>query len=437
MIELQRQRLLAAGKGNRAAASVGVNGVVGGSKSGMQPLMHQTPQQKAAAAVRSEDQQLDHFIQRLVQRDDSRETSLRVPTVPTSLSRRMLNRQGAGFLDSTVAALVSAAGDRFLATVLHQAGACRDQRLKGAEVQREASLARKRHLDQVAADKDDRERRKYELAQQREMRDLRAIAAGEALESNHPSKPGEKAATDSATSPKSKKAKKKNDEPVINGARTPASAGGAIPAAKTNLGQHLWALDDDGELSADSMDEEEDYYHRYYGVEEIANTRNTKNDGDDEDEEALILRDLTHPLEAWGFDMTGKVGLLPSSALDDDDRNNNDSGERLENSDTALQGEGAGGDGLQDPTADEAENDDMDSEDDDDMDISTHPTTAATLAAPSSSGKKNATGAAAGDNSGSKTANEKKKSTSQANSNSTNSNSTSKPRNPNSPLPTT
>jgi hypothetical protein len=79
-----------------------------------------------------------------------------------------LQKQGVGYLDDTVAAVVSASADRFLATVLHQAAACRDQRLKGAELAQEAARHRKRHMQHYEADSDDRQRRKEEKEKKRE-----------------------------------------------------------------------------------------------------------------------------------------------------------------------------------------------------------------------------------------------------------------------------
>ena len=47
-------------------------------------------------------------------------------TVPTALCRRIIHRQGGGYLDETVAAVAAGAADRFLATVLQQSSTCRE-----------------------------------------------------------------------------------------------------------------------------------------------------------------------------------------------------------------------------------------------------------------------------------------------------------------------
>jgi len=326
MIELQRARLLATGKGSRAAVKGGK-----GSKAGAQQQANQTPQQRAAAAVRSEDEQLGNFIQRLSHRDDSREGSIRVPTVPTALTRRILNKQGAGFLDPTIAAAVSAAGDRFLATILHQAVACRDQRLKGAEVQREASQNRKRHLEQVEADKDDRERRREAKAKKREQVNMEIIMTAEAVTKKRGSVGGDK---DSKPSPKSKK-KKKDDG---------SSTGSALNGARLKKIDRSVLNDNDDEQSFDSMDEEEEYYKRYYGDDETG-----VRDDDEEEDEALLLRDLVHPLEAWQFTLSGKKGLLPNTEQERGDGRNNADAEAEDGEKMPAEAE----DGDEEPESDE------------------------------------------------------------------------------------
>lgn len=339
MIQLQRERLLAAGKGSRASAKGGSKS----SKDGAQQQAKQTPQQRAADAIRSEDEQLGIFMQRISHRDDSREGSNRVPTVPTALSRRILNRQGAGFIDPTVAAAVSAAGDRFLVTVLHQAVACRDQRLKGAEVQREASLARKRHLDQVQADKDDRERRKAEKIKQREDINMEVIMNAEAL-TKKKGGAGASADKDGKPSPKSKKKKKgeddnqQNNQSMMNGSRL-------LKFDRKSLSKN------DDEPSVDSIDEEEEYYQRYYGDGEAG----IKVGEEEEDDEALILWDLVHPLEAWQFTLVGKKGLLPTS--------------KMERGDGRVTGDAQNGDDDEKPQeAGEEDNDEPESDEDGDAD---------------------------------------------------------------------
>jgi hypothetical protein len=322
MIELQRARLLGAKAGSNGGTPVSTptqNGssqpnriiMPGQSPGALPPVQaHQTPQQAAAAAVRLEELHMERFFHRLQARDDSRPDASSGPTVPTALSRRILQKQGVGYLDDTVAAVVSASADRFLATILHQAAACRDQRLKGAELAREASRHRTRHIQHYQVDADDRQRRKEEKEKKREKASLAAVEAAEALRRSGktPAKEGE------PTAPKSKKKKKVVEDIPTNGRKPPPKP------------------EEDDDDSYDSVDEEEDYYRNYYSD----NMNGVKDDDDEDDDEVLILRDIARPLEAWDFHLTGKEGMyhrpedsddeadLSDDEDDDDDDNDNE-----------------------------------------------------------------------------------------------------------------
>lgn len=255
------------------------------------------PMQAALAMKRSEEAQMKIFLQLLQQRDDSNAQAVSGPTVPTALSRRMLHRQGVGFLDNTVAATVSAAADRFLATVLQQAVACRDQRLKGVELAREAARRRKRHFEHYQADTDDRRRRKILHAKEREKANLAAIAAAEALGSKAAASASNAAGVGGASTPTNEtksKRKKKTEEAVPNG-----NAPVGVPKEE-----------DDDDDSFDSMDEEEEYYQEFYGND--TTTGPLVDDGDNVDDEKLVLKDLVRPLEAWRVHVRGKMSLGPS-----------------------------------------------------------------------------------------------------------------------------
>ena len=311
MIELQRARLLAAGKGSRNHAAAAANGsaaaAAGASSaasaaSASTPTVRQTPQQAAAAAMLTEDQLLDRFIQRLHHRDDSRADAASASTVPTALSRRILNKQGVGYLDGTVAAVVSAAADRFLATVLQQTMACRNERLKGAELLRGAERTRQRHWEQYEADVEYRRKRKLEIQEKQTQICHNAIKAAESLKKFPPANSASATAAEAETTP-SKKKKKKSDD---------TSASGAAGANGSRLKLPKDGEDDD-EASVNSLDEEEAYHRDYFGDVASSGKRNNDNDEDDDDEDDMvILRDLARPLEAWDFHVTGKYGMLPA-----------------------------------------------------------------------------------------------------------------------------
>jgi hypothetical protein len=325
MIELHRARLLAAG--NAAGSGVTQQHQNGSHPSivAVAPSIPQTPQERAITTMRNEDLQLKSFLQRLQhERDDSQPGEASIgPTVPTALSRRMLHRQGAGYYDGTVAAITSAAADRFLATVLQQAVACRDQRLKGAELARQSTLKRKRHKRQYQEDVDDRRRRKAEHATYREEVNLTAIAAADALQQkptgsnrsgiSDTNKKDDAGIAAAAANPAKSRKKKKADAPALNGYKK----------RPTDLS--------DDEASYDSIDEEEEYYEKHYNDD---GDDNEDDDDDDEEEEedadevdedeTMILSDIIRPLEAWDYNMSGKLEFQGSATHQYDDETNNE-----------------------------------------------------------------------------------------------------------------
>lgn len=304
MIELHRAGLLAAGKGNKGSSSGGVarggysfqqNGGSGSIASQLHPKPEHSPMEAATATLQTEDAQMKRFLQRLQhQRDDSRPGDVALgPTVPTALSRRMLQKQGAGYLDGSVAAVASASADLFLATVLQQAIACRDQRLKGAEMAKQMARKRKRHKRQYEEDVEERRRRKEERETRVTEACLATIEAAESMkqksaaklsaDSGKPDHPVD--GSNSVSKPKKKK--KASESLPLNGIRLNASD-----------------LVDD-EASYDSIDDEEKYYREYYDMDN-GDDGNSENDDDDE---TMVLRDLARPLAIWHFRMEGKFGI--------------------------------------------------------------------------------------------------------------------------------
>jgi hypothetical protein len=308
MIELQRAKL---GLPPAGSSTVAPNSSHSPKPSPLAAAgKQQTPEEAATATLLSDDAQMERFINRLQRRDDSQPfvgndpTGFMGPTVPTALSRRMLQRQGVGYLDSTVASVVSASADRFLATVLQQAIACRDQRLKGAAMSREAAKHRKRHMQHYKADTDDRKRRKELIENARETVALHTIAQAEAFKKGGVA--GKTAAADDKKNTKSKKTKKKEDPNEAN------------PTNGTKLDPSIKKLAEEEEEDYDSIDEEEEYYQENVG--DVAWGRGLGGDDDEEDEDdTLLLRDIVRPLEAWNFHLTGKEALESDGEESDED----------------------------------------------------------------------------------------------------------------------
>jgi hypothetical protein len=200
------------------------------------------------------------------------------PTTPQNFSRRILHTQGCGYYDDACSLLLSAAADRFLATVLTQAKACRDRRLEGQKSLLVERRERKRHRRRVWKERIERDKRFNEDIDKRR----KVVEEGKKPESN------------------------------------------SLTTSSVSDGLTLKTPDLDGlaefrKENAD-LDAEEDYYHSYYGNgdDEGKNGEEEESDDDDSDEEIddkqydLLLRDIVRPLGAWGFDVSSKVEFVSS-----------------------------------------------------------------------------------------------------------------------------
>mmetsp|Transcript_32158 Transcript_32158/g.63686 ORF Transcript_32158/g.63686 Transcript_32158/m.63686 type:complete len:624 (+) Transcript_32158:624-2495(+) len=269
------------------------------------------------------------------------------PTTPQNLSRRVLNRQGVGYLDDAVSLITSALSDRFLATVLVQAMACRDRRIEGNKAKLSEMKARKRHQRRVF---EQRRRRDKKMACEKGKRRRLAeesVADAENIEREGPAASGSATATSqtkkkpSATSAKSSTAAKSSisikSSTLPSGGTTDAVNGCAGPLFQLTDAQKE-KVTEFQKQEAD-IDAEEDYYHSYLGkkaedsdveegkdnhgvinsepdddaneYEEFEEDEESDEEEEDEDEQHydLLLRDLVRPLSAWGFDLTGKLGF--------------------------------------------------------------------------------------------------------------------------------
>jgi hypothetical protein len=240
----------------------------------------------------SEDEKMHRFLSLL---SDKKNSILPGPTVPHSLSRRILNRQGVNYMDESISTVMSGAADRFLATVLQQSMICRDRRLMGEEMARKEKKAlirmKKRRREEIKV------KRRKRLAVEKELETAIKTPA-----SNGANEKGKKNTTKKITA----------------------------SAVSSKLIEDVEKVLKD-EQGNDSVDEEMDYYDNYVkkdGNSGAAEVNNQNEDGDDqsiddddlsdedEDEDddddtrlTLQLRDIVRPLEAWGVSLTGKVGL--------------------------------------------------------------------------------------------------------------------------------
>jgi hypothetical protein len=207
------------------------------------------------------------------------------PTVPQSLSRRILNKQGVNYMDENVTSLLSGAADRFLATILQQSLICRDRRLLGEE------MAKKERKSIHKMKKRRRDERKREEAKKQKLEKELETAI-------------QKSTT--TTTGKKNTVKKNNSS-------------SAVTSELIHDVEKAFGGDEDNNY----RDEEMEYYDKNLnlddkdegGANEQAIDDDTsdedENDEDDDDEfkETLQLRDVVRPLDAWGISLTGKIGL--------------------------------------------------------------------------------------------------------------------------------
>lgn len=263
------------------------------------------------------------------------------PTTPQSLSRRILHRRGVGYLDDAVSLLLSALSDRFLATVLVQAVACRDRRVEGCRALAAERKARKRHGRRLWRRRRKRKRTDEEGKAKRRRMMVEAVEEGSKLNET----------VAAGMSPG-------------GGSKTAASAAPAwnakLPPVKVpmNMKRQAFQLTDeqkarmrDSRKEEADIDAEEDYYRSYYGkdgegsdddeegynygddteanigdgededdIDDDSEEEDDDNDDEDEEDETqydLLLRDLYRPLSAWGFDLSGKLGFDPAYPVED------------------------------------------------------------------------------------------------------------------------
>ena len=264
MIELHRAKMgisTPAQNGSSSASSTTANG---------------NQSNKGLGSSSKQDERLRKFLTRL------KHTK---PTVPPSLTRRILNKQGVGYVDPLVSTVVSSAADRFLATVLSQALGCRDRRLKGEE------LAKK-------------EKREKERVRKRRRAEERSIAN------------------------KKRKLERELQDMAKKGNKGPQKQDKKVSSELT----HLLGTKTFNEVGKkDSVHEEEEYYEKLNIDDSDAKENDDNDDGnqsyeedefyesdddeDDEDRDILQLRDLVRPLEAWGLSLTGKMGLATEPTI--------------------------------------------------------------------------------------------------------------------------
>jgi len=217
------------------------------------------------------------------------------PTIPSALSRRILHKSGVGYLDNSLPLILSAMSDRFLATILVQAKACRDRRIEGYKATIKERKKRNKHRKLVLKERLCRDKKyKEELSKKRSMMESTVMDAKDLLEKD-------------------------------NNKKGNSSLGGEDKTLFGLSEEEREAIKEYKKQAAD-IDAEEEYYNKYYGKGEDGNLDldNISSDEEDDDDDELVvdtdlkLRDLVRPLGAWGFDLTGKLGFTDEPDDDSD-----------------------------------------------------------------------------------------------------------------------
>lgn len=231
------------------------------SAAGGSSASQQTAKSSSIPKIYAQDDRMCQFLNRL---------KTTKPTVPPSLTRRILNKQGVGFSDPLVSTIISSAADRFLATILSQSLVCRDRRLKGEDLAKKALRESERRKKRRRAERDTFVGKRKKL--EKEVVDF-ATGAG-------------------VTS-------KKDSRKVSPELAKVLTKGGLDTVVDEN-----------------SLHDEENYYEKLEeGGEGLTDPQTyeedevdyEESDDDDDDRDILQLRDLARPLEAWNMSLAGKL----------------------------------------------------------------------------------------------------------------------------------
>ena len=215
-------------------------------------------------------------------------------TVPVALSRRILNKQGVDFTpESNIDAVLSFAGDRFIASVLQQAILCRSHRLEGEALLRKEHLARKKLKRKLRAEK-------IEVAITKRNEWKAKVNTAELTLKNLESPPISSAASIGSKTAKSKKKQKKekSDEKSV----------GASKKAAKELAKSPAPDDEDTEKEDDKTEINfSDSEWAEWGDGSQLETVSSDEESDEEEYMTIQLQDVVHSVRSYGLDLTGKI----------------------------------------------------------------------------------------------------------------------------------
>eukprot|EP00594_Rhizosolenia_setigera_P008152 CAMPEP_0178973156 /NCGR_PEP_ID=MMETSP0789-20121207/21546_1 /TAXON_ID=3005 /ORGANISM="Rhizosolenia setigera, Strain CCMP 1694" /LENGTH=416 /DNA_ID=CAMNT_0020660951 /DNA_START=16 /DNA_END=1266 /DNA_ORIENTATION=- len=262
--------------------------------------------------ITSQDQNLETFINLLSYNKSYN------PTVPTALSRRILNRQGCGFQDPNVAAVVSIAADQFLATVLSQSIACRDMRIRGEDIRRknrkEESIQRKKRRQWY--DLEEKKSNNKILATEKKYLD--DIKKADAIKSSKTGgdntsigdKSGSAGAKAGDSKSKTNRSNKKKTPTKKKNENDKNDEGDKNAEDQNDKKETVFKFDrsDICSIKEDLQDDALFYAKNNYDSDEsFSASENEDEEEDDDQRDILLLRDVADPLKAWKMNFHGKI----------------------------------------------------------------------------------------------------------------------------------
>lgn len=236
-------------------------------------------------------------------------------TVPAALTRRVLNRQGVGYIPgSHVDTMVSLAADHFLASVLQQAIICQRRRLEGEAMikkdrneRREEKVKRRNEKITVAKARRDDWRQRQKTAEQ-VLKNLEAPPAsapgsasvGSTSKSKKKLKKGDKDkdkkdAGSVASNKKSKKSSSKREKAI---AAAIASVTGDAPEEEVDK--------DEEKKGDDFLDSEWLEWGDGSVLEELSDL---EEESDDDDDEGVKIQDVVRSVQPFGIELPGKFEM--------------------------------------------------------------------------------------------------------------------------------
>jgi len=236
-------------------------------------------------------------------------------TVPVALTRRILNRQGVGFMPgSHVDTMVSLAADHFLASVLQQALICQRRRLEGEAMvkkdrneRRQEKVKRRNAKIAVARARRDDWRQRQKTAEQA-VKNLEAppttasgsASVGSTSKSKKKSKKSDKDKDkkDSGSVASSKKVKKPS-----NSKKEKTKAAAAAVAAPTEAEDEETKEDEKSKVD-DFLDSEWLEWGDGSMLEELSDE-----EGDSDDDEAIKIQDVVRSVQPFGIELPGKFEM--------------------------------------------------------------------------------------------------------------------------------